>query len=192
MLRSRSARLLAAAGAGTWRSARSVVLGGSGARARPPLDGSHLPGGAAGGGRMPPLCWSCRHAPSTPATAPRCPSVTCWWSRCSCRPGPQSSRCKKVNTAASSFNTAVPCSTFSCGEIWIQDGHGEEPFDNRAGAPLGTRLPIVKPCVHFNAHMPHCTCAWQGDRIVLAFCIRNHGKLAHDDVHALHAIGFPL
>ena len=70
------------------------------------------------------------------------------------------------NNDASSFNTAVPCSTFSGGEIWIQDGYGEEPFDNRAGAPLGTRLPIVKPCVHFNAHMPHGTCAWQGDRIV--------------------------
>ena len=60
---------------------------------------------------------------STPATAPRCPSVTCWWSRCRCRPGwqlGQDPSWQRVDTRG--FCRYTSSNTGSCGPRLNQRG----------------------------------------------------------------------
>ena len=99
---------------------------------------------------------------------------------------------RDANNAPGFPNALLPCSDFQGGELWVGSDLGSSPCPDPALEALGFRLPLDRP-VLFDAHQLHATCAWTGQRLVLAgFSIRHFEKLALPDRECLLELGFSL
>ena len=67
---------------------------------------------------------------------------------------------KDGNNMPGVMNTLIPITTFSGGEVFVQDGCGQDqllPYEIR-----GTKIPVVAPFVLVDGSLPHATCGWRG------------------------------
>ena len=89
-----------------------------------------------------------------------------------------------------SCNLSLPCSSFTGGQIFIEDETGLNRLS--ADGPCG-HLISAQEAVQFEPHRVHATLPWSGTRLLLlAYHIGQHRSLQPDDVQYLHKQGFHL
>ena len=74
---------------------------------------------------------------------------------------------------ASSQNFLIPCSAFVGGRLWIE----QSPGTVTSNGVNGVVLPLQLPGIAFSPHVRHQTCAWEGDRQVVAACCAKQVEL---------------
>ena len=91
-------------------------------------------------------------------------------------------------------NAALPISSFSQGQIWIESPSGTHPMTIDDSVVPGELLPVNEKPVVFDAwRLRHCTMPWKGTRLILVgFSVaRSHSLSAHDK-QILSAVGVCL
>ena len=89
-------------------------------------------------------------------------------------------------------NTAIPCSRWRGGSLWVQSDGGAYALDRATGP--GTMIRIGLPYAQFPPHRFHATVPWSGgDRtILLGFTPRRMERLLESDRTQLTTLGFQL
>ena len=89
--------------------------------------------------------------------------------------------------AAGSLNFLVPCSSFVGGGLWLENSEGAVVSNGIRGEVL----PLQLPGVVFNPLVRHQTCAWEGDRLVIAaYCARQVEQLNVGELRRLLSFHF--
>lgn len=91
-------------------------------------------------------------------------------------------------------NAALPISSFTQGQIWIESTSGTRPMTIGDSVVTGELLPVNEKPVVFDAwRLRHCTMPWKGTRLILVgFSVaRLHGLSAHNK-QILSAVGVRL
>ena len=99
---------------------------------------------------------------------------------------------RDANNAPGFPNALLPCSEFQGGELWVGSDLGTCQCPDPSVDALGFKIPLDRP-VLFDAHQLHATCAWIGERLVLAgFSVRCFETLPQPDCDCLRDLGFAL
>ena len=95
---------------------------------------------------------------------------------------------RDANNAPGFPNALLPCSDFHGGELWVSSDVGNSQCPDPSVATLGFRIPLDRP-VLFDAQQLRATCAWTGERLVLAgLSVRHFEKLALTDTECLQQL----
>ena len=89
------------------------------------------------------------------------------------------------------WNTLIPITIFCGGEVFVQDGRGQDrllPYE-----VTGTKIPVVAPFVSVDGSLPHATCGWRGNRVVVvAYHARDPERWPPSCVDLLTGFGFQI
>ena len=89
-------------------------------------------------------------------------------------------------------NLLLPASSFLDGQVWVE-GKGTVPCPDTQVRRCGYLLPVHSGPQLLPSQRLHCTCDWQGARLLLVgFCIRDSSSLSQDHRLQLHDAGFRL
>ena len=89
-------------------------------------------------------------------------------------------------------NLLLPASSFLDGQVWVE-GKGTVPCPDPQVRRCGYLLPVHSGPQLLPSQRLHCTCDWQGSRLLLVgFCIRDSSSLSQEHRLQLHDAGFRL
>ena len=106
---------------------------------------------------------------------------------------------RDLHNLPGSKNVVVGLGTFTKGEIWIEGGQPEQPETTLAQvrhdgvAVPGHKWKIRRRPVVFDPKAWHGSCAWEGERMILAaYSSRGLKQASSQDEHVLVTSGFPI
>ena len=93
------------------------------------------------------------------------------------------------NNDANIPNILVPASDFEHGELWIEDGTGDQLVSGYSGR----LIPVSRPYISFNPRVRHATNAWVGTRlIIVGYHVRNSELMSASDRQELCRMGLQV
>ena len=86
-------------------------------------------------------------------------------------------------------NIAVPLTLWSGGELFLRDASGTDRL--QPSGVKGRKLQILPPFLSFDGSIPHATCPWKGNRLLLiAYHVRNPENIPGGQLDILRGFGF--